>query len=53
MQLISEVNWVSEDNEEYVKLSQKQKFIIEVIFMIIVGGLVILPLALYAYHFLI
>jgi hypothetical protein len=44
---------MSEENEEYTKLSQKQKFIIEVILMIIVGGLVILPLALYAYHFLI
>ena len=39
--------------EKERKLTRKQQFIIELIMMIVVGFLVIFPLALYAYHFFI
>ncbi len=41
------------ENNESKPLTEKQKFIIEVIVMAVVGFLVILPLVLYGYHFLI
>lgn len=41
------------EEERPEELTQKQKFIIDVIIMIAVGFLVILPFALYAYHFFI
>lgn len=52
MQINLRVVKVSQEKEEE-KLSDKEKFIIELAIMIVVGFLVILPLALYGYHFLI
>ena len=41
------------EEERPKELTQKQKFIIDLIIMIAVGFLVILPFTIYAYHFFI
>ncbi|MFW9950637.1 MAG: hypothetical protein ACFFKA_11010 [Candidatus Thorarchaeota archaeon] len=43
---------MTEDKKD-IRTYSKKRVIIELIFMAIIGTLVILPLALYAYHFLI
>ncbi len=44
---------MTEEKEKVNKLTQIQKFILEVIIMIIVGLLVIVPFILWKYHFFI
>jgi hypothetical protein len=41
------------EKKKEVRTYSKKRVIIELVFMAIIGTLVILPLALYAYHFLI
>lgn len=53
MQIQLEVIKVSKENEDRVHLTQKQRFIIELVIMIIVGLLVIIPFILWKYHFFI
>ena len=43
---------ITEENDERKELNQLQKFIVELIIMIIVGLLVIVPFILYEYHLL-
>ena len=52
MQIMLLVVKMNEDKKN-VRIYSKKRVIIELIFMAIIGTLVILPLSLYAYHFLI
>ena len=51
MQTKLEVVKISLEKEKKKELTQKQKFILELVLMIIVGLLVIVPFALFEYHF--
>ncbi len=52
MQIKLGVVKMSQEKEEE-KISDKEKFMIELLIMTVVGLLVIVPLILYGYHFLI
>ncbi len=53
MQINLEVVNMVEEKEKENELTQNQKFLIELIIMIIVGLLVIVPFILWKYHFFI